>query len=559
MIAPPDIFLSYNREDQARAKLFAEGFEAQGFKVWWDVGLRTGEAYDLVTENALKTAKAVVVLWSRKSVESRWVRAEATLADRNKTLLPCMIEPCERPIMFELTQTAELSQWQGDAGDRAWQAFLGDVGRFVGGEAAADQPAEANPTPASVQETLKPGQRGDAPSLALLPFSNRSGQADDEIFAIGLVEDVISALSQGVDVRVLGASATASLTKGAITDLAAIGRQLGVQYLLEGNVRRAGASLRVTSQLLEAATGAVRWTGRFDRPLSEIADLQEELVLELAASLNAEVSSIEIARVLQKPDDLTVWQLLRRAQYIQFTGDPLYSNAAALAEGERALAMAPDFALANAVTANLLASTAVFSGAITPSEIGRARELADHALRLAPNDAEILATVSMVFGQSGAWSAAEQHIMQAVRKLPGSGLAQFWHGCISAKLEKNEEALRRMTTAERLMPGSHMLRLVHFWQAELCRRLERLDDAVTYANASRASFATPNTHLLMARIANSRGDGPGARREIALAKRSNVPLARYLGIYSSFYPSNQDTADWFSTLRRLWDEVDPAP
>jgi hypothetical protein len=83
-----DIFLSYNREDQARAKLFAEGFEAQGFKVWWDVGLRTGKADDEVTETALRTAKAVV--WSKKSVQSRWVRAEATLADRNKTILPCM-------------------------------------------------------------------------------------------------------------------------------------------------------------------------------------------------------------------------------------------------------------------------------------------------------------------------------------------------------------------------------------------------------------------------------------------------------------------------------------
>ena len=71
----PDIFLSYNREDQPRAKLFAEGFERAGLKVWWDVGLTPGEAYDQVTEKALKTAKAVVVLWSSRSVESRWVRA----------------------------------------------------------------------------------------------------------------------------------------------------------------------------------------------------------------------------------------------------------------------------------------------------------------------------------------------------------------------------------------------------------------------------------------------------------------------------------------------------
>ena len=72
-MAGPDIFLSYNREDQAVAKRFAEGFEAAGLSVWWDVTLRSGEAYDAVTEDALRTAKAVVVLWSPRSAVSRWV------------------------------------------------------------------------------------------------------------------------------------------------------------------------------------------------------------------------------------------------------------------------------------------------------------------------------------------------------------------------------------------------------------------------------------------------------------------------------------------------------
>ena len=295
MTAAPDIFLSYNREDQARAKLFAEAFEAQGFKVWWDVGLKTGEAYDQVTEKALREAKAVVVLWSKRSVESRWVRAEATLADRNKTLVPCMIEPCDRPIMFELTQTAELSHWQGEASDKAWAAFLGDVRRFVAKDAAPPVTASAA-EPASIAETTKPGQSGSAPSLAVLPFTNRSNLAEDEVFAEGMVEDVISALSQGVNVRVLGAATTANLSRAALTNLAAVGRQLGVRYLLEGNVRRVGANLRVTTQLLEAATGEVLWAARFDRPLSELAELQEELVTDIAASLDAQVYSLELER-----------------------------------------------------------------------------------------------------------------------------------------------------------------------------------------------------------------------------------------------------------------------
>ncbi|HLI65962.1 MAG TPA: TIR domain-containing protein [Caulobacteraceae bacterium] len=132
---PPDIFLSYNRDDQATARLFAEGFQAAGLTVWWDVTLRTGEAYDEVTEAALRSAKAVVVLWSKRSVASRWVRSEATLGDRNGRLVPAMIEACERPVMFELTQTAELTHWKGDAEDAAWLAFVADVRGRVGAAA----------------------------------------------------------------------------------------------------------------------------------------------------------------------------------------------------------------------------------------------------------------------------------------------------------------------------------------------------------------------------------------------------------------------------------------
>ena len=170
-----DIFLSYNREDQAAARRFAEAFEGQGFKVWWDATLRSGEAYDEVTEAALREAKAVVVLWSKKSVVSRWVRAEATLADRNRTLVPAMIEPCERPIMFELTQTADLSRWAGDATDRTWQGFLADVRRFIGKDAPAPapRPTQAAPSP--------PPAKGGRPSLAILPFANRSGERADDV------------------------------------------------------------------------------------------------------------------------------------------------------------------------------------------------------------------------------------------------------------------------------------------------------------------------------------------------------------------------------------------
>ena len=126
-----DIFVSYSSTDRAVAQRFAERFEAEGFTVWWDAALYSGQTFDEVIEAELRAAKVVVVLWSPRSVTSRWVRAEATLADRHNKLVPAIIEPCERPIIFELTHTADLSHWSGEPGDRAWQGFLQDVRRAV--------------------------------------------------------------------------------------------------------------------------------------------------------------------------------------------------------------------------------------------------------------------------------------------------------------------------------------------------------------------------------------------------------------------------------------------
>jgi eukaryotic-like serine/threonine-protein kinase len=152
----PDIFVSYSREDQAVARSYAEGFEAEGFSVWWDQSLNPGEAFDQVTERALDEAKAVVVLWSKTSVNSRWVRAEATQANANNRLLPVMIEHCRRPIMFELSHTADLSQWTGDIHDPAWQAFLASVRRFVQ-RAGPENSAAPVTTPRASSGATQPG------------------------------------------------------------------------------------------------------------------------------------------------------------------------------------------------------------------------------------------------------------------------------------------------------------------------------------------------------------------------------------------------------------------
>jgi TolB-like protein/Flp pilus assembly protein TadD len=453
-----DIFLSYNREDQARAKVFAEAFAAQGFKVWWDVGLRTGEAYDEVTESALRTAKAVVVLWSKKSVQSRWVRAEATLADRNRTLVPCMIEPCERPIMFELTQTADLSHWEGETTDRVWLGFLADVARFVGRQAAATTPA-ASPLSAKALATATPARRAGRPSVAIMPFTNRSVDRADEVFAGGMSEDVASALSLGRGLKVIAQSATMAYRRDT-SDLRRIGQELDAKYILEGNTRRVGQTLRVTAQLVEAETGAILWTQKFDRPLTELAELQEELVDEVAANLGVQIQKAEMERALKKPGDLTAWEAVMRswAAYARQTPETM---ALAVAEARRAVALAPDYAVARGTLAMALALQFNATGFRDRPLIDEALAHADEAFRLNPNHPAVLFQVANTCCQVGRHDESLRHAERAVELNPNLVDARQALACALIHFERYHEALAQLAEGERIAPRTFQLAYSH--------------------------------------------------------------------------------------------------
>ena len=323
-----DIFLSYSREDQSTARRFAQGFERAGLSVWWDQSLSAGEDYDEVTESALAEAGAVVVLWSRRSVVSRWVRAEATQADRNGTLVPAMIEPCKRPIMFELKQTADLSNWTGDPQDDAWQAYLASVRRCVEkhSPSAATSPVPP-PVPdrvhrmravlivttiagvlavglgtwlllrkhdgeAIAQTSMRSGDgTATAPiSLAVLPFANLSSDPEQGYFSDGLTEELLNQLAQVPNLRVIGRTSSFAL-KGKNEDLRHIGEMLGVSRILEGGVRKAGDRVRITAKLINPTDGTQLWSDVYERKLGDIFAIQEEIARTVADALQVRMGA----------------------------------------------------------------------------------------------------------------------------------------------------------------------------------------------------------------------------------------------------------------------------
>ena len=170
-VSGTDIFLSYSREDRAAARHFADSFVQEGFSVWWDAALRSGQTFDEVIEKELRAAKAVVVLWSPRSVASRWVRAEATLADRRNNLVPAIIESCDRPIIFELTHAADLANWTGDTTDSRWRALVQDLRCLVQGENTDEESAR----PDVAGSVAKPKSGSAAPATP--PSADRNAAA----------------------------------------------------------------------------------------------------------------------------------------------------------------------------------------------------------------------------------------------------------------------------------------------------------------------------------------------------------------------------------------------
>ena len=294
-----DVFISYAREDAETARRFAESFQSAGLSVWWDDALRSGEAFDESIERALREAKAVVVLWSTRSVTSRWVRAEATQADRNRTLVPVMIEPCQRPIIFELTHTADLAHWRGHGEDKAWQGLVADVRRLVDAQTAprtlqsgaAASPATA-PSPAQPALPSRPG-------VVILPFVNMSGDPEQEYFSDGVTEDIITDLGRVAALAVASRNSAFSY-KGKTVAPAQVARALNVAHVLEGSVRKSGNRVRITAQLLEAATDTQVWAERYDRTLDDIFAIQDEISQAIVAALKVKLLPEEKAAIEQR-------------------------------------------------------------------------------------------------------------------------------------------------------------------------------------------------------------------------------------------------------------------
>jgi TolB-like protein len=207
---------------------------------------------------------------------------------------------------------------------------------------------ETSPTAAQVVGTSLP--LPDKPSIAVLPFANMSGDPDQEYFADGMVEEIITALSRIRWLFVIARNSSFTY-KGHAVDVKQVGRELGVRYVLEGSVRKAGGRVRITGQLINATTGTHIWADRFDGSLADVFDLQDQIATSVAGVIEPTLRQAEIERARRKrPDSLDAYDLYLRALPFAYTSMPEDADKA-LGYLEQAIRLDADFAVVHAIIA----------------------------------------------------------------------------------------------------------------------------------------------------------------------------------------------------------------
>jgi TolB-like protein len=364
------LFLSYARADSAFAQRLAAALERSGFTLWWDALIAGGEAYSRSISDALEKADLVVVLWSKKSVQSDWVKDEAGHGRDRHRLIPLSIDGTQPPLGFRQYQVIDLSHWHGrkDAPEiiaihRAIHSVLND-GRsaeapassrmsrrtaLIGGSAAT-----AALTAGGAWFAWERGMFGaHAPlSIAVLPFRNLSGDRSQDYFADGLTEEVRNALTRISALRVLAGTSSekASDQQG---DVKAIAANLGVAYLLSGSVQRSGDVARIATDLVDGRTGYSQWSESLDRKLTDIFAVQSDIARTVAQAMSVQVATAAPAPGGTKNVQAYEHYLQGLAQFNLAKDEA--TDRASLANFEMAIAEDPKFALAHAGRSRSLA------------------------------------------------------------------------------------------------------------------------------------------------------------------------------------------------------------
>jgi len=305
----------------------------------------------------------------------------------------------------------------------------------------------------STATTPKPLPLPDKPSIAVLPFDNMSGDREQDYFADGMVEEIITALSRFRQLFVIARNSTFTY-KGRAVDVKQVGRELGVRYVLEGSVRRSDNRVRIAAQLIDATTATHLWADRFDSAIENIFDLQDRLTATVVGAVAPQLQQAEIERAKRKPtESLDAYELFFRgmANFYQWT---LEGTNEALRLFHRAVELDPDFAPAYGMAAYCYLWRKVNGWTVNyEQETGEAGRLARRAVDLGQDDA-----VALTFGgytlayAVGDFEGAAAFLDRALTLNPNLAAAWHYSGLTKIWLGEPDIAIEHLTIAMRLSP-----------------------------------------------------------------------------------------------------------
>lgn len=391
--------------------------------------------------------------------------------------------------------------------------------------------------PLDLSTDIVPGSRGeiragaplesaiDIPSIAVLPFENMSSDADQGYFADGIVEDIITGLSRVRQLFVIARNST-FIYRGRPVDVRQVGRELGVRYVLEGSVRKAGNKLRITGQLIEAATGHHIWADRFDGELSDVFDLQDRITSSVIGAIQPSIRSAEVARSRRKrPDSLDAYDLYMQALPHVAMLDRK-SNAAGLALLAQALQREPEYASALAMSAWCHAQRCVYSWTDDfVSDSRQALDLAERAVHQAADDSFALSMLGAAHTLVRDFERAEELLARAVKYDPNCSWGWNRLGWLQGYRDRAQESIACFDKALRLSPLDPMNFNCHFGIGAAHYTLARHSEAIEWME--KALAANPNARWIYRQLVPAYVD---AGREAAASEGLRLLLQDYPGM-----------------------------
>jgi adenylate cyclase len=507
------VFLSYASRDGEAAKRICEALRAAGIEVWFDQSeLRGGDAWDAAIRSQVKQCALFIPLVSQNTdarsegyFRREWhlaVQRMIDMAEDQVFLLPVVIDDTAESIA-RVPERFRERQWMRMPAGVASMEFTNQVCRLLGDRHA---PASARSAPSAMAQTgtslpvgssraaaasaASPAAQLGKPSLAVLPFVNMSGDSEQEYFADGIVEDIITALSRINQLFVIARNSSFTY-KGRAVDVRQVAKELHVRYVLEGSVRKAGNRVRITGQLIDAVSGTHLWADRFEGGLEDVFELQDRVTENVVGAIEPTVKKAEIERARRKPaDDLDAYDLYLRALPLVQTFRP-DENAAAIRLLQRAIDLDPNYAPALAHAAwcyeqRISRGWAPFGA----DDAGAAVDLGRRVLATATDDAVALVLAGFVVGVVARdWDVGLDTSRRALRRNAGSGFVTLMASlCASfGGAPDDGAALAERAMALSPLDPAFFIYLLAAAFAQLFRG--RPDEALTFAQQSIAHYA----------------------------------------------------------------------